>query len=277
MLPNKQVEYTYENTYCYIQSYYTLASSRMILAIDEYARAIELLNEILSLNKQPADSYDDIEYIKNNALIYDELISTAQHRGINEENTPIYALALAHGANAELLYVEYDEAFVRGDRLAAEYIAARGDWAKYYMQFCNIESFSVTINRELNYAMMDIIDVLKDASTIAGSYEWLANPTKEEALIANPLQFDTLVKNYVQAIDRVTPNSDRDPQFALMEAHIFNIYSIYYYLDRSPQLGYDAPETAYHRDMVKFLNRKEVKATIAAYAHEYGMEVVEVM
>ena len=277
VLPNKQVEYTYENTYCYIQSYYTLASSRMILAIDEYARAIELLNEILGLNKQPADSYDDIEYIKNNALIYDELISTAQHRGINEENTPIYALALAHGANAELLYVEYDEAFVRGDRLAAEYIAARGDWAKYYMQFCNIESFSVTINRELNYAMMDIIDVLKDASTIAGSYEWLANPTKEEALIANPLQFDTLVKNYVQAIDRVTPNSDRDPQFALMEAHIFNIYSIYYYLDRSPQLGYDAPETAYHRDMVKFLNRKEVKATIAAYANEYGMEVVEVM
>ena len=173
--------------------------------------------------------------------------------------------------------MEYDETFVRGDRLAAEYIAARGEWAKYYMQFCNLESFSVAINRELNYAMMDIIDVLKDASMVAGSYEWLANPTKDEAMIESPLQFDNLVLNYVKAIDRVTPNSERDPKFALMEAHIFNIYSIYYYLDRSPQLGYAGPETAYHRDMVRYLNRPEVKATIAAYANEYGMEVVEVM
>ena len=277
VLPNKQIEYTYENTYCYIQSYYTLASSRLMLAIDEYARGIALLNDTLGLDKQPADSYDDIEYIKNSALVYDELLSTAEHRGITTESTPLYAIALAHGDNAERLYVEYDETFVCGDRLAAEYIAARGEWAKYYMQFCNLESFSVVINRELNYAMMDIIDVLKDASMVAGSYEWLANPTKDEAMIESPLQFDNLVLNYVKAIDRVTPNSERDPKFALMEAHIFNIYSIYYYLDRSPQLGYAGPETAYHRDMVRYLNRPEVKATIAAYANEYGMEVVEVM
>ena len=277
VLPNKQVEYTYENTYCYIQSYYTLASSRLMLAIDEYARAIELLNEILSLSEVPEQAYDDIEYMHNCATIYNELVKTAEHQGINAENTPLYAIALEHGANAERLYVEYDESFVRGDQLAAEYIAARGEWAKYYLQFCNIEHFSVTVNRELNYAMMDIIDVLKDASMVAGSYEWLANPTKEEALVENPLQFDNLVLNYVKAIDRVTPNSERDPHFALMEAHIFNIYSIYYYLDHSPQLGYEAPETLYHRDMVRFLNRPEVKATIRAYANEYGMEAVEVI
>ena len=277
VLPNKQIEYTYENTYCYIQSYYTLATSRMMLAIDEYSRAIDLLNETLSLNKQPADAYDDIEYIQNCTTTYSELLSTAQHRGINEENSHLYALALEHGTNAERLYVAYDEAFVRGDKLAAEYIACRGEWAKYYMQFCNIDNFSTSINRELNFAMMDIIDVLNDAATVAGSYEWLANPTKEEALVENPLQFDNLVLNYVKAIDRVTPNTERDPQFALMEAHIFNLYGIYYNLDRSPQLGYAGPETAYHRDLVKFLNRKEVKATIENYAHEYGMEVVEVI
>ncbi len=277
VLPNKQIEYTYENTYCYVQSYYTLASSRMMLAIDEYYRAIELLNEMLHMSEKPDNAYDDIEYLHNSATTYNELLSTAQHRGIDAENTPLYALALEHGANAERLYVEYDETFVRGDKLAAEYIAARGEWAKYYMQFCNLESFSVAINRELNIAMMDIIDVLKDASMVAGSYEWIANPMPDEAMVANPLQFDALVKNYVKAIDRVTPNSERDPKFALMEAHIFNIYTIYYYLDRSPQLGYDAPETAYHRDMVRYLNRPEVKATIRAYANEYGMEVVEVM
>jgi hypothetical protein len=68
-----------------------------------------------------------------------------------------------------------------------------------------------------------------------------------------------------------------DPQFAYMEAHIFNIYTIYYYLDRSPQLGYEGEETIYHKDIVKFLNRSEIKATIKEYAHEYGMEAVEVI
>ena len=166
---------------------------------------------------------------------------------------------------------------MRGDKLAAEYIACRGEWAKYYLQFCNIDTFSSTVNRELNFAMLDIIDVMKEAVDVAGSYEWLANPTKEDALVETPLQFEVLVKNYVNAIDKITPNSERDPKLALLEAHIFNIYSIYYYLDFSPQLGYDGPETLYHRDMVKFLNRKEVKAMIQAYAHEYGMEPVEVI
>ena len=277
VLPNKQIEYTYENTYPYIQSYYTLAASRMMLAIDEYARAIDCLNELLGMNKRPADSYDDIEYVENNVEAYNDLVSTAQHRGFTEESSPLYARALKHGRNGDALYVAYDEAFVRGDQLAAEYIACRGEWAKYYLQYCTLEHFSVVVNRELNFAMMDIIDVLKDASTIAGSYEWLANPMPEEALVENALQFDSLVENYVMAIDRLTPNSERDPKFALMEAHIFNIYSVYYYLDRSPQLGYDGAETLYHKDMVRYLNRPEVKSTIKNYAHEYGMEVVEVI
>ena len=145
------------------------------------------------------------------------------------------------------------------------------------MQFGSIETFSPVINRELNIAMMDILDVLTDVSTIAGSYEWVANPTKEDALIANQLQFDTLAKNYIATIDRLTPRSTSDAQFPLMESHIFNIYSIYYHLDKSPQLGYEGPETIYHKDIVKFLNRSEVKALIDEYAYEYGMEAMEVM
>ena len=277
VLPNKQVEYTYENTYPYIHAYYTVASSRMVLALDEYGRAIELLNKTLGLNKYPAEAYDDIEYIDNHAAIYNELLSTAQHRGITADSDNLYALALKHGANAERLSAAYEEAFMLGDKVGAGYIAARGEWAKYYLQFCTLDSFSTTINRELNFAVMDIIDVLKDASTLAGSYDWLANPRKGEELVANPLQFDTFVREYVRAISKITPNSERDPKFGLLEAHIFNIYSIYYYLDRSPQLGYEGPEALYHKEMVKFLNRKEVKAMIQTYANEYGMEVLEVI
>ena len=112
---------------------------------------------------------------------------------------------------------------------------------------------------------------------VAGSYEWLANPTESEKLVDNAMQFDTLVQNYVKAIDSLTPNTTRDQQIMLMEAHIFNLYSIYYYLDRSPQLGYEGPETLYHRDLVKYLNRREVREIIENYAYEYGMEVIEVI
>ena len=277
VLPNKKIEYTYENTYSYIQTYYTLATSRMVLAIEEYTRAIDMLNEALGMSRTIASSYDDIEYLDNASITYEELLSTAEHRGLNAESSPLYAQAVKHGDNAISLTEAYEATFVRGDKLAAEYIACRGEWAKYYLQFCNIDTFSSTVNRELNFAMLDIIDVMKEAVDVAGSYEWLANPTKEDALVENPLQFEVLVKNYVNAIDKITPNSERDPKLALLEAHIFNIYSIYYYLDFSPQLGYEGPETLYHRDMVKFLNRKEVKAMIQAYAHEYGMEPVEVI
>ena len=275
-LPNKQVGMDYDNTFPYIHSYYTLAAARMTVALDEYERAIAILNEVLNMHREPEMSYDDIEYMDNCHIVYNELISTAKSRGLSTENTPLYDLAITHGTNADKLYMEYEDAFIHGDTVAAEFLAMRGEWAKYYIQFCTLDSFSVGINRELNIAMMDIIDVLRDASTIAGSYEWLANPTEGEALVENPLQFDALVQNYVAAIDGVTPNTSRDQQMMLLEAHIFNIYSIYYYLDRSPQLGYNGPEALYHRDMVRYLNRREVREVIEAYAHEYGMEVLEV-
>jgi hypothetical protein len=275
VLPNRQVGYDYENTYPYIRAYYNIATSRLMLTLDEYQRAIELLNELLGTNVEPEPSMDDLVYTDNNAMAYDDLIKTAQHRGIDANNA-LYAEAVAHGTNAQALYDESEDAYMRGDVLSAEFIAKRGEWANYYMQFGTLESFSPTINHELNLAIMDIVDVLTDVSTIAGSYDWVANPTKEDALVAQPLQFDRLAERYIATIDRLTPRSTRDVHFALMESHIFNIYSIYYHLDKS-FMGYGAGETPYHRAIVKFLNRPEVKSLIETYAHEYGMEAVEVI
>ena len=220
---------------------------------------------------------DDLVYMDNHAMLYNDLLNTATHRGISSDNNVDYAKAIAHGANANRLADECEASYTRGDILASEFIAQRGEWAKYYLQFGTIETFSPTINRELNIAIMDVLDVLTDVSTIAGSYDWVANPAQGDSLVANPLQFDALAKNYIETINRLTPRSVSDPQFALMEAHIFNIYTIYYYLDKSPQLGYEGTETIYHKDIVKFLNRTEVKAMIDEYAHEYGMEALEVI
>ena len=277
VLPNTKAGYDYDNTYPYIRAYYNIATSRLTLALDEYARAIDYLNQALGTEYEPEASMDDLVYMDNSAMLYNDMLSTAAHRGIGESTSDEYRMAVAHGTFANTLAEECEDAYSRGDLLAAQFITNRGEWAKYYLQFGNIETFSPVINRELNIAMMDILDVLTDVSTIAGSYEWVANPTKEDALIADQLQFDTLAKNYIATVDRLTPRSTSDAQFLLMESHIFNIYTIYYYLDKSPQLGYEGPETIYHKDIVKFLNRSEVKALIDEYAHEYGMEAVEVI
>ena len=277
VLPNHKIDYAYDNTYSYIRTYYSIATSRLTLALDEYARAIKYLNLALGTNLTPEASMDDLVYMDNHAMLYNDLLNTATHRGISSDNNVDYAKAIAHGANANRLADECEASYTRGDILASEFIAQRGEWAKYYLQFGTIETFSPTINRELNIAMMDVLDVLTDVSTIAGSYDWVANPAKGDSLVANPLQFDALAKNYIETINRLTPRSVSDPQFALMEAHIFNIYTIYYYLDKSPQLGYEGTETIYHKDIVKFLNRTEVKTMIENYAHEYGMEVVDVI
>ena len=276
VLPNRQVEYTYDNTYPYIRGYYNIATSRLALTLDEYQRAIALLNEVLGTKVEPEFSTDDLVYTENCALTYNDLVHTAMHRGITSQNTK-YFQALTHGDIAATLFDASEEAYMRGDVLSAEFIAKRGEWVKYYLQFGSIENFSYTANRELNIAMMDVLDVLTDVSTIAGSYEWVANPQQGEELVHNALQFDPMAKNYIATIDRLTPRSVKDPHFPLMESHIFNIYSIYYYLDRSPQLGYEGPETVYHRDIVNFLNRPEVWSTIESYANEYGMEVINVI
>ena len=264
VLPNKQIDYTFENTRPYVYTYYEIALLRMTLTLNEYEIAIALLNEVLDTNAEPqvASLSDDIALMDEYARIYGELTSTAAHRGITAENNAMYREAVAHGSNAALLYDTNEEAFTKGDNLAAEFIAKRGEWAKYYLQFGNIESFSVAINRELNYAMMDIIDVLNDTCTMAGSYEWVANtPT---------FQFDSLVTNYINAVDRLTPRSVNDPQFLLMESHIFNIYQIYYYFDY-------LTDAEYHNAIVKFLKRPEVQALIETYAHEYGLEVIAIV
>lgn len=264
VLPNKQVEYSYENTHSYIYTYYEIALLRMTLALNEYEIANAILNEVLGTNVEPnpASLSDDIALMDEYARIYNELISTAAHRGITPENNAMYAQAVAHGENAVELYKSNESAFVEGDSLATEFIINRGEWVRYYLQFGNVESFSATINRELNLAMMDIIDVLIDTNTYAGSYEWVANTEK--------FKFDELVLNYINTINNLTPRSTKDTQFALMESHIFNAYKIYYYFDY-------LADTKYHKDLVKFLTRPEVKAVIEAYAHEYGMEVIDII
>ena len=223
VLPNSKVDYTFENTRAYIYTYYEIALLRMTVALTEYEAAVSLLNDVLNTSVEPNDAAyeDDIMLMDEYARIYDELCQTAAHRGITAENNTMFAEALTHGHNATSQYTANEETFVKGDDLAGEFISKRAEWVKYYLQFGNIESFSPTISYELNLAMMDIVDVLKDVSTLAGSYEWVANSTE--------FTFDNLAIDYINTINRLTPTSSKDPKWALVESHMITIFDIYDY------------------------------------------------
>ena len=268
VLPADKIDHTYDNTMPYVRGYYYLAATQLTEAISCYERAVVAMNSLLGTSQYAEESYDDMIYFDNLSRCYEELRATAAHRGIEPSTHKALADAEREARTAEELYALCETIYTKGDVVAAKFIAKRGEWAKYYLQFGSVENFSPMVNRELNLAVMDIVDVLSDTKTLAGSYDWVANPKKGEALTENALKFDSFVLNYVRTINSLTPRSVRDTQFALMEPHIFNLYEIYYSLDRS--------DTIYHKDLVKFLNRSEVRAVVEAYAEEYGFEVIAV-
>ena len=120
-----------------------------------------------------------------------------------------------------------EEDYHKGDKLAAEYIKSRGEWVAYYLQYATYDSFSYAISEELYNAMLDIIETLDTSHLLAGSFEWVANGTTEDALVERPLNFDTLVNSYLDAISRLTPSDIDDPAMALVEGHICNLFEIY--------------------------------------------------
>ena len=85
----------------------------------------------------------------------------------------------------------------------------------------------MTISDKLYNAMLDIIETLDTSHMLAGSFEWVANGGSDAGLVDNPLNFDKLVNSYLVAMSRLTPDDIDDPQMALMEGHICNLFEIY--------------------------------------------------
>lgn len=221
VLPSKKIGYTHSNTQPYIRGYYTVANYYLEKSIEELEEANRLFAKMLDIDTSVVDNGDKFTYFYDLSDAAAEYQATAIHRGLDVEEVNKHLL------RSDELFMRAEEDYHKGDKLAAEYIKSRGEWVAYYLQYATYDSFSYAISEELYNAMLDIIETLDTSHLLAGSFEWVANGTTEDALVERPLNFDTLVNSYLDAISRLTPSDIDDPAMALVEGHICNLFEIY--------------------------------------------------
>ncbi len=263
VLPASRVGYIHNAVLPYVRGYYSIGLYHLDVAINKLEQAIELMKQDVDMNVEIKRGDDEFTYfyeLSDNAAA---LQSTLRKSGKSN-------------SEADKLLFESDEAFKlsedvlhKGDCLAAEYIAQRGEWVRYYMQFDTQRSFSPTISSELFNAMLDIIEIVSTSHLYSGSFDWVANPDENRPLVDNALSFDKLVKDYVAFVNSLTPGSDKDIYMRVMEPHVGNIVDIYQTVPvgRVSESGYVDAE--YVEPMDKFLSRKELRNVISSVAQGY--------
>ena len=248
VLPSTKVGYTHSNTQPYIRGYYTVAGYYLSHATEELLEAIGMFNTLLDMNVEVEYEGDDFLYFYNLSDKAAELQSTAIYRGI--DTSAVDSLLV----RSDEYFARAEECYRKGDVLAADYIKRRGEWVRYYLQFATYENFSFAISDLLYNAMLDIIETLDTSHIMAGSFDWVANGDTESPLVDEPVIFDDLVYDYLKAVKRLTPSSVDDPQMALMEGHICNLYEIYSMLPQTRYTGGIDQPASYIEDAEEFLS-----------------------
>jgi hypothetical protein len=221
VLPSHKIGFSHTNTMPYLRGYYTVANYYLDRAVEQLEAANGMFEQMLGIESRVDDSIDKFTYFYDLSDAAAEYQATAIHRGLNVEEVNTHLL------RSDDLFARAEECYNKGDKLAAEYIKSRGEWVAYYLQYATYDSFSVVISEKLYNAMLDIIETLYTSHMLAGSFEWVANGCSEPLLVDAPLNFDKLVHSYLAAVSRLTPSDIDDPQMALMEGHICNLFEVY--------------------------------------------------
>ena len=260
VLPPQRVGYVHSAILPYVRGYYYAGLFYMDKATVELEKAIDEMSELAGMSVDVERGDDEFTYFYELSDQAAALQSTLRKQGVDTSSAD---QALTRSDEAFKLA---EEVFFKGDRLAAEYIAERGEWVRYYMQFDTQRSFSPTISSELYNAMLDIVEVVSASHLYSGSFDWVANPDANRVLVADALSFDDLVGEYVAFVNRLTPGSANDAYMPIMEPHIGTIIDIYQTLpvDRMTEGGYN--EACYLETMDKFLSRKELREIISEIA-----------
>ena len=249
MLPSEKIGFTHSNTMPYIRGYYTIANYYLDRAIEELEVANKMFEDMLDITTNIDEGADKFTYFYDLSDAAAEYHSTAMHRSLNVESVNPHLL------RSDELFAKAEEDYNKGDKLAAEYIKIKGEWVAYYLQFATYDSFSMTISDKLYNAMLDIIETLDTSHMLAGSFEWVANGGAEAGLVEQPLNFDALAYNYLSAVRYLTPSDIDDPQMALMEGHICNLFEIYNGLPLSRMIGGRSIPAEYIYEMEDFLSQ----------------------
>ena len=259
VLPLKKVGYSHSNTQPYIRGYYTIANYFLDLATQDLEVAVAELNAMLDIDVTISNDGDSFSYFYDLSDAAAERQATAIHRGLDVEDVNKLLLS------SDEAFARAEDAYRKGDILAAEYIKRRGEWVNYYLQYATYDSFSYAVSDELYNKLLDIIETLNISHLMAGSFDWVANGEVDAPLVENPLNFDKLVADYLAAIKRLTPEDANDPAMALVEGHICNLYEIYSSLPAGRFIdGEDAP-APYLYDAEEFLSSDAAYEILTIY------------
>ena len=262
VLPPKRVGYEHNQVLPYIHGYYYGGLHYMDNANKNLEKAITLMSDKLGMNPEIKDSEDVFANYGELSELAAALQSTARKQGVStEEADKLLALS---DKDSQLS----DAIFEKGDKLAVEYIAKRGEWVDYYLQFNTKNSLSPTVSSELFNAMLDVIEVVKISHHFSGSFEWVANPAENSKMVENQLSFDRLATDYINFVNRLTPGDENDVYMRLMEPHISNVIEIYSTLPSSRLVNGQVVDAEYVEPMEKLLGRRELQDMISDMINE---------
>ena len=262
VLPPKQVGYSHSAMLSYIRGYYAIGLHYLDNAISELEKANAMMATSADMDANVKRGDDEFTYFYELSDMAAALQSTLRKQG--KTTTESDALL----AQSDKSFERAEQVLHKGDVLAAEYIAKRGEWVDYYLQYDSQRALSPSLSVALYDAMLDIIEVVGTSHHYSGSFDWVANPDPKRPLTPNALSFDRLVTRYVTFVNRLTPGNVRDNYLRVMEPHIGNIIDIYQTIPvgRVSDSGYVDAE--YVDVMNKFLDRAELRDVISDIASQ---------
>ncbi len=262
VLPPERVGYSHSAILSYVRGYYAAGLHYLDNAIVALEEANAMMAESAGMSAEVERGEDEFTYFYELSDMAEALQSTLRKQG---KSTTESDQLLADSDKA----FEMAEAVLhKGDVLAAKYIANRGEWVSYYLQYDSQRALSPTLSSELFNAMLDIIEVVGTSHHYSGSFDWVANPDAKRPLTENPLSFDKLVSRYIAFVNRLTPGNVNDAYLKVMEPHISNIIDIYQTIPvgRVSDSGYVDAE--YVDVMNQFLDRAELRDVISEIASQ---------
>ena len=253
-LPPQNVGYTHAAILPYIRGYYYIGQHYMQSATLYLEEAIEMLASMAGMSssvKMPeVNNGDYFTYFYDLSELAAALQSTARRKDIDTTRADRLL------SSSDEMFALAEESLKVGDKVAIDYIASHGDKVGYYLQFMTRSSFTPLVSDELYNVALDVIEVLRTSHEVAGSFDWVANPSAENE--GKQLSFDDMMLQYVTAADRFTPADSTDPLMSLMTMHISNLFEVYSSIPATRYDGEKETEASYVEALDRYLSRPEV-------------------
>ena len=213
-------------------------------------QAVGMLSERLSVAANV--KYEDpFQYFYDLSSYAEQLRRMASQKGINCADVDKLLL------QSDELYTTSEEQLKDGDNKAINYIALCAETANSLLdKAASGKPLSAEDNDKLYLVMSEIIDVLSISQSMAGSFEWVANPIAGAQSVKNQASFDDVVVRYLAYVEGMLPAPVASDSQSVIHLDILaQIYSIIPSTRFTPQGDVDASYIVKLRD---FISREDI-------------------